>query len=132
MPKKNEKLGTKKIDTMQVGVPYKVNYSSFAKKSGSRGDFMSASFICEDSDGNQFWVNTPNEKSAYKAIGVISQTRINGHKATITSLEVIKNGKYFDFAYTLAEYIPEDEEVPDVTAGDFEEISAPAPSDIPF
>lgn len=107
MSKRNEQLGNKKIDSLQVGVTYKVNYSCFRKVNSSRGDFMSASFIIENSDGNKCWVSTPNERSAYKAIGVMTGTRINGNRTTITGLRVIKNGKYLEFEYDLSEYIPE-------------------------
>lgn len=116
MPKKNEQLGNKKIDSLQVGTTYKVNYSCFRKVNGSRGDFLSASFIIENADGNKCWVSTPNERSAYKAIGVMTGTRINGNRATIIGLRVVKNGKYLEFEYDLAEYIPELDE------SDFEEI----------
>lgn len=116
MPKKNEQLGNKKIDSLQVGAKYKVHYSCFRKVNGSRGDFMSASFIIENANGNKCWVSTPNERSAYKAIGVMTGTRINGNRTTITGLRVVKNGKYLEFEYDLAEYIPELDE------SDFEEI----------
>lgn len=117
MAKKNEQLGNKKIDSLQVGTTYKVNYSCFRKVSSSRGDFMSASFIIENADGNKCWVSTPNERSAYKAIGVMTGTRINGNKTTITGLRVIKNGKYLEFEYDLSEYIPE------VNTDEFEDIT---------
>ena len=107
MVKKNEQLGNKKIDSLQVGTTYKVNYSCFRKVNSSRGDFMSASFIIENADGHNCWVSTPNERSAYKAIGVMTGTRINGNRTTITGLRVIRNGKYLEFEYDLAEYIPE-------------------------
>ena len=51
------------------------------------------------------------ERSAYKAIGVMTATRINGNKVTITGLRVVKNGKYLEFEYDVTEYVPElDEE----------------------
>lgn len=117
MAKKNEQIGNKKIDSLQVGTTYKVNYSCFRKVQSSRGDFMSASFIIENADGNKCWVSTPNERSAYKAIGVMTGTRINGNRTTITGLRVIKNGKYLEFEYDLAEYIQEinEEEFEDIT-----------------
>ena len=117
MSKNNEKLGNKKIDSLQVGTTYKVNYSCFRKVNGSRGDFMSASFIIENEKGDKVWVSTPNERSAYKAIGVMTSARINGNKVTITGLRVVKNGKYLEFEYDVAEYIPEldEEEFEDIT-----------------
>ena len=117
MPKKNEQIGNKKIDSLQVGVTYKVNYSGFRKVNSSRGDFMSASFIIENADGNKCWVSTPNERSAYKAIGAMTGTRINGNRTTITGLRVIKNGKYLEFEYDLSEYIPE------INKDEFEDIT---------
>ena len=117
MAKKNEQLGNKKIDSLQVGTTYKVNYSCFRKVNSSRGDFMSASFIIENADGNKCWVSTPNERSAYKAIGVMTGTRINGNRTTITGLRVIKNGKYLEFEYDLSEYIPE------INGDEFEDIT---------
>ena len=118
MAKKNEQLGNKKIDSLQVGTTYKVNYSCFRKVQSSRGDFMSASFIIENAVGNKCWVSTPNERSAYKAIGVMTGTRINGNRTTITGLRVIKNGKYLEFEYDLAEYIPE------INGDEFEDITS--------
>lgn len=120
MTNKNEKLGNKKIDNLAIGKTYKVNYSCFKKVNGSRGDFMSASFIIENENGAQVWTSTPNERSAYKAIGVMASTRINGNKTTITGLRVIKNGKYLDFEYDLSEYIPEINpyEFEDITSGE--------------
>ena len=47
----NEKLGNIKIDRLGVGKTYKVHYSCFKKVNGSRGDFMSASFIIENEKG---------------------------------------------------------------------------------
>lgn len=117
MAKKNEQLGNKKIDSLQVGTTYKVNYSCFRKVQSSRGDFMSAAFIIENADGNKCWVSTPNERSAYKAIGVMTGTKINGNRTTITGLRVIKNGKYLEFEYDLTEYIPE------INKDEFEDIT---------
>lgn len=117
MSKNNEKLGNKKIDSLEVGTTYKVNYSCFRKVNGKRGDFMSASFIIENADGDKVWVSTPNERSAYKAIGVMTAARINGNKTSITGLRVVKNGKYLEFEYDVSEYIPEldEEEFEDIT-----------------
>lgn len=117
MTKKNEQLGNKKINSLQVGTTYKVNYSCFRKVNSSRGDFMSASFIIENADGHKCWVSAPNERSAYKAIGVMTGTRINGNRTTITGLRVIKNGKYLEFEYDLSEYIPE------INVDEFEDIT---------
>ena len=118
MSKNNEKLGNKKIDSLEIGTTYKVNYSCFRKVNGSRGDFMSASFIIENAEGNKVWVSTPNERSAYKAIGVMTSARINGNKVTITGLRVVKNGKYLEFEYEVTEYVPEidEEEFEDITS----------------
>lgn len=124
MPKRNEQLGNKKIDSLQVGTTYKVNYSCFRKVNSTRGDFMSASFIIENDKGDKCWVSTPNERSAYKAIGVMTGTRINGNRTTITGLRVIKNGKYLEFEYDITEYIPE------LNEDEFEDITET--SEIPF
>lgn len=102
-----EKLGNVKIDRLGVGKTYKVHYACFRKVNGSRGDFMSASFIIENEKGVKVWVSTPNEKSAYKAIGILTGARINNNKVSIDSLTVEKNGKYLEFVYNLSEYIPE-------------------------
>lgn len=107
MAKSKENIGTKKIDTLVVGEKYAVKWSGFKKVSGKRGDFMSASFLCEDNEGNKFFVSTPSERSAYKAIGVITGTKINGNKTSISSLEVVENGNYKEFVYELTEYVPE-------------------------
>lgn len=127
MTKKKEKLGNKKIDSLEVGKNYKVIYSCFRKVNGLRGDFMSASFIIENEKGNQCWVSTPNERSAYKAIGIMTGARINGNRVTITGLHVEKNGKYLEFVYDVAEYIPE-EIVPD----EFEDITAEQENELSF
>lgn len=115
-----EKLGNIKIDRLAVGKEYKVHYSCFRKVNGSRGDFMSASFIIENEKGVKVWVSTPNEHSAFKAIGIMTGARINGNKVTINSLQVVKNGKYLEFVYNLGEYIPEmnEDEFEDITADD--------------
>lgn len=110
MTRRRNNLGTKKIDTLEVGKWYQCNYSAFKKCSGSRGDFMSGSFILSDSEGNEFWVNTPNERSAYKAIGVMTACYAGSeNKFVIDAVKVVKNGKYLEFAYKLREYIPEDD-----------------------
>jgi hypothetical protein len=79
---------------------------------------MSASFIIENAEGSKVWVSTPNERSAYKAIGVMTSARINGNKVSITGLRVVKNGKYLEFEYDIAEYVPEidEEEFEDITS----------------
>lgn len=115
----NEKLGNITIDRLGVGKVYKVHYSCFKKVRGSRGDFMSASFIIENDKGVKVWVSTPNERSAYKAIGIMTGARINGNKVSIDSLTVEKNGKYFEFVFNLVEYVPEinENEFEDITEG---------------
>ena len=114
----NEKLGNITIDRLSVGKVYKVHYSCFKKVRGSRGDFMSASFIIENDKGVKVWVSTPNERSAYKAIGVMTGARINGNKVSIDSLTVEKNGKYLEFVYNVVEYVPEikEDEFEDITS----------------
>ena len=119
-----EKLGNIKIDRLGVGKTYKVHYASFRKVNGSRGDFMSASFIIENEKGVKVWVSTPNEKSAYKAIGVLTGVRINGNKVSIDSLSVEKNGKYLEFVYNITERVPE------INADEFESITVDG--EIPF
>ena len=124
MANTNEKLGNIKIDRLGVGKHYTVHYSCFRKVNGSRGDFMSASFIIENEKGVKVWVSTPNEKSAYKAIGIMTGARINGNKVSITGLTVEKNGKYLEFVYDIAEYIPE------INPDEFESITSDG--DVPF
>lgn len=124
MANTNEKLGNVKIDRLGVGKHYKVHYSCFRKVNGSRGDFMSASFIIENEKGVKVWVSTPNEKSAYKAIGIMTGARINGNKVSITGLTVEKNGKYLEFVYDISEYIPE------INPDEFESITSDG--DVPF
>lgn len=119
-----EKLGNVTIDRLGVGKTYKVHYSCFKKVKGSRGDFMSASFIIENDKGVKVWVSSPNERSAYKAIGIMTGARINGNKVTIDSLSVEKNGKYFEFVFNLAEYVPE------INEDEFEDITPT--DDVPF
>lgn len=119
-----EKLGNITIDRLGVGKTYKVHYSCFKKVKGSRGDFMSASFIIENDKGVKVWVSTPNERSAYKAIGIMTGARINGNKVSIDSLSVEKNGKYFEFVFNLAEYVPE------INEDEFEDITPTG--DVPF
>ena len=117
MARNNKPLGTKKIDTLIVGKWYTCKYSAFKKCNGSRGDFMSASFILSDENGNEFWVNTPNERSAYKAIGVMTGCyNENGNKLVIDRVKAVKNGKYFEFVYTMKEYIP------DINPDEFESV----------
>ena len=115
---KNEKLGNITIDRLGVGKTYKVHYSCFKKVKGSRGDFMSASFIIENDKGVKVWVSSPNERSAYKAIGIMTGARINGNKVSIDSLSVEKNGKYLEFVFNLVEYVPQinEDEFEDITA----------------
>lgn len=122
--KNAEKLGNVTIDRLGVGKVYKVHYSCFKKVRGSRGDFMSASFIIENDKGVKVWVSTPNERSAYKAIGIMTGARINGNKVSIDSLTVEKNGKYYEFVFSLKEYIPE------INEDEFEDITPDG--DVPF
>ena len=122
--KNTEKLGNVTIDRLGVGKVYKVHYSCFKKVKGSRGDFMSASFIIENDKGVKVWVSTPNERSAYKAIGIMTGARINGNKVSIDSLTVEKNGKYYEFVFSLKEYIPE------INEDEFEDITPDG--DVPF
>jgi hypothetical protein len=70
------------------------------------------------------WVSTPNERSAYKAIGIMTGARINGNKVSIDSLTVEKNGKYYEFVFSLKEYIPE------INEDEFEDITPDG--DVPF
>lgn len=101
-------LGTKKIDTLALDTWYTCEYSAFKKCSGARGDFMSGSFILADNDNNKFWVNTPNERSAYKAIGVMTACYAgNENKLVIDAVKVVKNGKYLEFVYKMKEYTPD-------------------------
>lgn len=122
--KNTEKLGNVTIDRLGISKVYKVYYSCFKKVKGSRGDFMSASFIIENDKGVKVWVSTPNERSAYKAIGIMTGARINGNKVSIDSLTVEKNGKYYEFVFNLKEYIPE------INEDEFEDITPDG--DIPF
>ena len=112
-----EKLGNITIDRLGVGKAYKVHYSCFKKIKGSRGDFMSASFIIENDKGVKVWVSTPNERSAYKAIGIMTGARINDNNVSIDSLSVEKNGKYLEFVFNLVEYVPQinEDEFEDIT-----------------
>lgn len=112
---KIKNIGTKKIDTLEVGKTYEVKTCGFGKRSGSRGDFMSAYFMIKtgNDDNDVVFVNTPNERSAYKAIGVMTGAKINGNKVSISGLRVVKNGKYLEFEYDITEYVPEEEINPD-------------------
>lgn len=106
---KIKNIGTKKIDTLEVGKTYEVKTCGFGKRSGSRGDFMSAYFMIKTGENadDVVFVNTPNERSAYKAIGVMTGAKINGNKVSITGLRVVKNGKYLEYEYDITEYVPE-------------------------
>lgn len=112
MAKKNEKLGTLKATDLKIGNCYPVTYSSFGMKVGSRGRFLSASFIIQTDENNEnskVWVNTPSEKDAYKVVGILTSALSNGHKLTIKSLTPVKNGNYTSFVYDVEEYISEGE-----------------------
>lgn len=106
---KIKNIGTKRIDTLEVGKTYPVKTCGFGKRSGSRGDFMSAYFLIQtgENENDVVFVNSPNERSAYKAIGVITGAKINGNKVSISGLRVVKNGKYLEYEYDICEYIPE-------------------------
>lgn len=110
---KIKNIGTKKIDTLEVNKTYPVKTCGFGKRSGSRGDFMSAYFMIQTGNdiNDVVFVNTPNERSAYKAIGVMTGAKVNGNKVTITGLRVVKNGKYLEFEYDIIEYVPETDEI---------------------
>lgn len=124
MANKNKNtLGTKKIDTLVLDKWYICKYSAFKKCSGKRGDFMSASFILDDNEGNEFWVNTPNERSAYKAIGVMTACFAeNENKFVIDAVKVVKNGKYLEFVYKMKEYTPDEAENEQINPDEFSQL----------
>lgn len=108
MNNKKEKFGTKSIKNLELGKTYKVEYASFKKASGSRGDFMSVSMLISNENGDKVWVNSLNERMAYKVIGVLTYARINGHKVTIDGIRHIKSGNYDEIELDICEYIPSD------------------------
>ncbi len=114
-----EKLNNIKIENLKLNTTYKVCYSCFGKRTGSRGDFMSASFIIENAEGNKCWVSSPTERAAWKAIGIMTGARINGNKVSITGLHIEKNGKYLEMVFDVSEYIPE----PEINEDEFEDIT---------
>lgn len=109
-----EKLGTKSLKNLELNKTYKVEYTGFKKASGSRGDFMSVSMLISNDKGEKVWVNSLNERMAYKIIGVLTYARINGNKVSITGLRHIKNNNYDEVELDLTEYIS------DVNTDDFE------------
>lgn len=122
MAKKNEKLGTLKATDLKIGTEYPVQYSTFGMKVGSRGRFLSASFIIQsdpEDENSKVWVNTPSEKDGYKVVGILTSALSNGHKLTIKSLTPVKNGDYTSFVYNVEEYIPE---VETLNPNDFESL----------
>lgn len=107
---KSKKLGTLKAKDLEVGKKYPVKYSTFGRKTGSRGAFISTSFIIQtgETDEECVWVNCPCENESYKAIGIITSAISNGNKLTIKSLTPVKNGSYVSFQYDVEEYIPDE------------------------
>lgn len=114
--KKNE-YGTKSIKNLEIGKTYKVEYAGFKKASGSRGDFMSVSMLISNENGDKVWVNSLNERMAYKLIGIMTYARIKSNKTSITGLRHVKNGNYDEIEVDIDEYIPA------IDANDFEDIS---------
>lgn len=108
---KKNTYGTKSIKNLEVGKTYKVEYAGFKKASGSRGDFMSVSMLISNEDGNKVWVNSLNERQAYKLIGIMTYARINGNKISITGLRHVMNGKYDEIEVDITEYIPTNDTV---------------------
>lgn len=109
----NEKLGYTTIDKLETGRFYPVLYSCFKQRNGKRGTFMSASFIIQTGDGesDKVWISSPTEKSAYKAIGVMTAARsITDEKLIISGLEVVENKGYRDFSYFLEPYTKDETE----------------------
>lgn len=98
---------TKNVNAKDLTVNgfFKVKYSTFKKVNGKRGAFMSASFIVEDVNGEKFWVSTPSENSALKAIGIMtSAINADGDKFGIIGLTPVERNGYVDFIYTIAPY----------------------------
>lgn len=102
-----EKFGTKSLKNLEIGKTYKVEYAGFKKANGSRGDFMSVSFLISNEKGNKVWVNSLNERMAYKLIGIMTYSRLNGNKVSITGIRHVVNGKYDEIEVDISEYIPE-------------------------
>lgn len=103
--KKNE-YGTKSIKNLEIGKTYKVEYAGFKKASGSRGDFMSVSMLISNEKGEKVWVNSLNERMAYKLIGIMTYSRINGNKVSITGVRHVKSGNYDEIEVDIGEYVP--------------------------
>lgn len=118
---KKTEYGTKSIKNLEIGKTYKVEYAGFKKASGSRGDFMSVSMLISNENGNKVWVNSLNERQAYKLIGIMTYARINGNKISITGLRHVMSGKYDEIEVDIEEYVPE------IDTDDFEPISDDTP-----
>lgn len=119
--KSKEKIGTKSIKNLEIGKTYAVEYVGFKKASGSRGDFMSVSMIISNENGDKVWVNSLNERMAYKLIGIMTYARINGNKVSIKGIRHTMNGKYDEIEVDVAEYVP------DVNEDDFVELNSETP-----
>lgn len=102
-----EKIGTKSLKNLELNKTYKVEYAGFKKASGSRGDFMSVSMLISNDKGEKVWVNSLNERMAYKIIGILTYARVNGNKVSITGIRHIKNNNYDEVELDINEYIPE-------------------------
>lgn len=100
------KYGTKSIKNLEIGKTYKVEYAGFKKANGSRGDFMSVSMLISNENNDKVWVNSLNERMAYKLIGIMTYARINGNKVSITGVRHIKNSNYDEIEVDIDEYIP--------------------------
>lgn len=111
MAKTTKKLGTLKAKDLEIGRTYSVKYSTFGRKTGSRGAFISTAFIIQtgETDDECVWVNCPSENESYKAIGIMTSAISNGNKLSIKSLTPVKNGNFVSFTYEVEEYITETE-----------------------
>lgn len=105
--KHKEKFGTKSIKNLEIGKTYAVEYAGFKKASGSRGDFMSVSMLISNENGDKVWINSLNERMAYKLIGIMTYSRINGNKVSITGIRHVMNGGYDEIEVDLSEYVPD-------------------------
>ena len=110
----NEKVtNTVKAKDLVKGKKYKAHYGCFKTVNGSRGKFLSTSFIIENDDGAKAWVSCPNENSSIKAIGILTGAKDeNGNKLTITALTPVDSKGYTEFEYQLAPLIENSEGVP--------------------
>lgn len=121
---KKNTYGTKSIKTLELNKTYSVEYAGFKKASGSRGDFMSVSMLISNENGDKVWVNSLNERMAYKLIGIMTYSRINGNKVSIKGIRHVMNGNYDEIEVDIDEYIP------DVNSDGFETLDSN--SDAPF